>query len=164
VLTDAESTHPILVFGGHRSFSARYTDPRVMVAAFNQPLPEPTSPTVAVTFQGDGLGHVRDVVADRAAAAGLSADRVLALQLAVNELAANTVAHTAGPGTLRVWQDHEGLVCEIKDSGTLTDALAGRRGQREDDSRGLLLVHCLCDLVEVHTEDSATTIRLRMTA
>lgn len=49
----------------------------------------------------------------------------------------------------------------MRDKGRLTDPLAGRRPVPRDQhgGRGLLLVNLLADLVRVHTEPSATTIR-----
>lgn len=85
--------------------------------------------------------------------------------LCVNELAANTIEHTGGPGLLSVWTDDEELVCQIDDTGHITDPLAGRVAPPWDaeGGRGLLLIHELSDLVLIHTGICGTTVRLHFT-
>lgn len=162
-LADAASTHPLLRRDGGRAFSPAYADPDRVVAAFNVPLTDGPSEEL-ITFDAARLGEVRRAVVRLARDAGLASERVTDLQLAVNEVATNAVVHTSGPGTLRIWREPEELICEIRDRGRLADRLAGRAPvDRYDNSgRGLLIVHELCDLVEIHTGDSGTTIRLHM--
>jgi anti-sigma regulatory factor (Ser/Thr protein kinase) len=168
VLADAEGTHPILVDGEQRSVCDRYVDPAELVAAYNRPLPEPGGPVATLNFDAaSGLAAVRGLVAEHAARAGLPADRALELQIAVNEVATNTLVHTTGAGRLRIWIEQDNLICEIRDSGRLSDLLPGRRrapDPRPDSGRGLLLVQTVCDLVSVYTQDTATTTRLHMRA
>lgn len=163
-LADAEGTHPALVAGGVTTPCAGYVDPREMVEAFNQPLPEPTASTATLRFDATNLPAVRMLVADHAAAASVDADRARELQYAVNELATNSVEHAGGDGRLRVWSEPEWLVCEIQDTGHLTDPLVGRRPATAGTGRGrgLLLIHALCDLVTIHTRPASTTIRLQI--
>ncbi len=84
--------------------------------------------------------------------------------LAVNELAANSIEHSGGTGTLTVWTNPEHLVCQLTDAGQLTDPLTGRIPVPPDalGGRGLLLVNQLCDLVRVHTSAAGTTIRIHL--
>jgi anti-sigma regulatory factor (Ser/Thr protein kinase) len=166
VLADALGTHPVRVSGEQRSACGNYADPAELVAAHNRPLPEPDGPAAVLYFDAaSGLTSVRGLVAEQAACAGLPASRVLELQIAVNEVATNTLAHTTGPGRLRIWAEPGSVICEIRDSGRLTDPLPGRRrapGPSPDRGRGLLVVQAVCDLVSVYTEEAATTTRLHM--
>ena len=84
--------------------------------------------------------------------------------LAVNEIAANSVQHGGGSGTLRIWREGDVLTCEIRDSGHLDDPLADRRrpAPGEDGGRGLWLANQLCDLVQVRSFTTGTTVRLHM--
>jgi len=97
--------------------------------------------------------------------AGLPGDTVEAVVLAVNELAANTIEHTDGPGLLSTWTEARELVCQIDDTGHITDPLAGRVPPPWDaeGGRGLLLIHELCDLVLLHSSPRGTTVRLHFT-
>ena len=55
---------------------------------------------VSLPFDIDSLAALRQFVAEHAVRVGLTVDRVADLQLAVNELATNTVTHANGPGVL----------------------------------------------------------------
>ncbi|HEX4833485.1 MAG TPA: ATP-binding protein [Trebonia sp.] len=111
------------------------------------------------------LSEVRAKVRSYAKRAGLSEARLNDLVIAVSEAAANTVRHARSPGTLDMWHDEHEIVCEIRDQGVITDPLAGKRRPASDAlaGHGLWLVHQLCDLVELLSGDSGTTIRMHMT-
>lgn len=165
VLADATRTHPILIEGAVRQHSRDYAGPEPVVAAYNQPLPDPSDDVATLIFTVGGLVQVRQFVAEHARHAGLPADRRADLQIAVNEVAANTLDHTGEPGTLRIWRESASLVCEVRDSGQLTDLLVGRipPALESERGRGLLLVNHLCDLVRIHTRPASTTVRLYLT-
>jgi anti-sigma regulatory factor (Ser/Thr protein kinase) len=164
VITDAERTHPVMVDDAGRKPSDRYGDPTAVVAAFNRPFPDPVGPAVTLIFDADELPAVRRFVADHAAAAGLDSARIGDLAVAVNEVATNAVIHGGGPGTLRIWRERGSVVCELCDPGQISDPLAGRIPPTLDSEhgRGLLLVHHMCDLVQMYTHRTSTTIRLHM--
>ena len=86
------------------------------------------------------------------------------LVLAVSEVAANTLRHTPSSGTLAIWHDPHEIVCEIRDNGVITDPLAGRRRPAPDalGGHGLWLVHQVCDLVELRSDNTGTTVRMHM--
>lgn len=163
VLDDARATHPVLVDAAGRRSSTVF-DPDDVVARYNQPLSDPTAPVARLRYDLGTLSEVRRFVTGQAEAAGLAEDRLADLQIAVTELAANSVAHAGGTGDLRVWWAGEHLVCEIRDDGRLTDPLAGRLTPAHHGigGRGLAIVHALCDLVLVHTSSVGTTVRLHM--
>jgi anti-sigma regulatory factor (Ser/Thr protein kinase) len=161
-LADAESTHPTVVHGDERKPSSRYAEPTAVVAAFNRPFPEPLRPVPEVAFDAAALSGVRDFVASQARQAGLGRDRANDLQLAVNEVATNTVNHAGGAGMLRIWPERGSVVAEVRDHGRFTDPMAGRIPPAPDSERGrgLLLVNYLCDLVQFHRTEAGTVIRL----
>jgi anti-sigma regulatory factor (Ser/Thr protein kinase) len=167
VLADAARTHPVLVRGDDRRSNRDYAEPGAVVAAFNQPLPEPAVEAGQVTsfaFEAGQLATVRHLVADRGRLVGMDPERITDLQMAVNEVAANTIEHTGRPGTLRIWRERQRLICEVRDSGRLTELLVGRipPAPSSERGRGLVLVNYLCDLVRVHTQPTGTTIRMHM--
>ena len=47
--------------------------------------------------------------------------------------------HGGGTGRLRVWQTHESLVCEIRDSGLITQPLVGRERPDSQATAGVAL-------------------------
>jgi anti-sigma regulatory factor (Ser/Thr protein kinase) len=163
-ITGAERTHPMMIREGHQQASASYAAGGLIPAECDGPLSHPPPGAVALTYRHDQRA-VRHFAADRARLAGLSLDRTGDLVIAVGELAGNTLTHTGGPGTLTMWQVDGEIICQISDSGQITDPLAGtRRPHAADPSRGrgLWVVDQLCDLVEMRTGPGGTTIRLHM--
>jgi anti-sigma regulatory factor (Ser/Thr protein kinase) len=118
---------------------------------------------MSVTYRTN-LAEVRALVFKHATGAGLTQTRANDLVLAVSEVAANTLRHTTSHGTLNIWHDQHEIVCEVHDEGTITDPLAGSRPPAPDASggHGLWLVNQVCDLVEMRSDASGTTIRMHM--
>jgi anti-sigma regulatory factor (Ser/Thr protein kinase) len=118
---------------------------------------------MGLTYSTD-LAAVRAEVEKQARRASLPEAKVIDLVLAVSELAANTIKHAQSSGVLEIVYDDREVVCTIRDAGTITDPLAGRRQPAPDalDGHGLWLVHEVCDLVEMRSDESGTTIRVHM--
>lgn len=116
----------------------------------------------AFDFSREGLSQVRGRVEGAASLIGLAADRTADLVLATSELAANTIVHGGGTGTLRVWRDSARLVVEVEDRGMIEEPLAGRirPSQTQLGGRGLWLANQLCDLVQIRSGSHGTTVRL----
>lgn len=111
------------------------------------------------------LSEVRALAEAQARAAGLAEDRVTDFVIAVSEVAANTVRHARSAGSMEIWSDAGEVICEIRDSGVIADpAAAGRQPPAADANggHGLWLVHQICDEVELHSDQSGTTVRLHM--
>ena len=127
------------------------------------PLPPPGGDAVFHTYRTD-LAKVRALVLQQGRAAGLTESRATDLVLAVSEVAANTLRHTQSAGTLTIWRQPGELVCEIQDEGTIADPLAGQRrpGADATGGHGLWLVYQVCDLVELRSDETGTTIRMHM--
>jgi len=161
VLADAERTHPVLITGGRSRPGRSYPGAGLFPAGCDQPLPSPPARAAALAYQDD-LAHVRAFAAARARRAGLPADRARDLVIAVSELAANTWRHTDGGGTLHIWAADGEVLCQVHDGGHVGDPLAGRRRPIPEAGRGhgLWVVNQLCDLAELRTASTGTTIRL----
>lgn len=129
-----------------------------------QPLSAPPDGAEVLRYRA-GLAGVRDFTAAWARRAGLPPNRVNDLVIAVAELAANTLAHTSGPGTLTLWIADDEVICQVQDQGQITDPLAGRLRPAPDapgGGRGLWVVHQVCDQVEIRTGQAGTTVRVHM--
>ena len=127
-------------------------------------LDDPPPGAVTLIYR-ENQAAVRRWAADRARRAGLAPERVGDLVIAVGELAGNTLLHTSGPGSLTIWVADGEIICQVQDSGQISDPLAGTRRLDATDpgrGRGLWVVNQLCDLVEMRTGASGTTIRLHM--
>jgi anti-sigma regulatory factor (Ser/Thr protein kinase) len=133
------------------------------VTEYEEMLRPPPAAAVSITYR-DNLAEVRQFVRDNAARAGLPAARVGDLVIAVSELAANTLSHTDGSGTLHMWAASGELLCQVQDGGHLADPLAGRIRPPPDAGRGhgLWVVRQLSDALDITTGPGGTVIRLRM--
>lgn len=162
VLADAYATHPVVVDAGREEYSDTY-DPDRVVAAFNQPLARPLR-AAGFAFVAERLPDARDFAVAQAKRLGLAGEREDDFALAVAELTTNSVVHGGGSGTVWVWGEGGQVLCEVTDSGQLSDPLAGRRPPLRDQlgGRGLLMVNYLTDLVRVHTGPEGTAIRFHL--
>jgi anti-sigma regulatory factor (Ser/Thr protein kinase) len=129
-----------------------------------QPLTTPPVGAEVLRYQA-GLAGVRDFTAAWARRAGIPPRQVSDLVIAVAELAANTLAHTSGPGTLTLWATDDEVICQVQDQGHITDPWAGRFRPAPDapgGGRGLWVVRQVCDRVEIRSGQAGTTVRVYM--
>ncbi len=164
VLAQAERSHEVVLLPGERwDRTAPYDGTSLAMRWFAAELPEPQVPVQSTRFDGGDLRRVRRIAGAAARAVGVSDEHVADLELAVYELAANSVQHGGGGGELRLWREPDALVCEVRDTGHVSDPLVGRRpGTTQDASgRGLWMVNRLCDLVQVRSTPAGTTVRVR---
>jgi anti-sigma regulatory factor (Ser/Thr protein kinase) len=160
VLADARRTHQEPAAAGATAATWRDNLP----PECDQPLGAPPAEAEALSYKTD-LSPVRRLVERHARWAGLSEDRTVDLVLAANEIAANTISHTDGPGVIHVWHTDGEILCQVHDNGRITDPLAGRvRHGPDDRGHGLWLVNQVCDLVEMRSGEDGTTVRMHLSA
>jgi anti-sigma regulatory factor (Ser/Thr protein kinase) len=153
-------THPEILEGGRRRPSRGYG------AGTNQPreaeLPPPPVSAEFIAYDSQ-LHPVRALARRYGERAGLSTDRCADLVLAVSEVTANTLAHTAGDGTAHIWTSGHEVLCQIHDDGWITDPMAGRKRPPPDSpGHGLWVVNHVCDLVQMRSGPAGTTTRLHI--
>jgi anti-sigma regulatory factor (Ser/Thr protein kinase) len=105
---------------------------------------------------------VRRTVRQFALSCALSTEQADDLELAASELASNCIRHGGGGGSVAMWREPGAVIVEFSDSGRLTDPLVGRRrpDAQAEGGMGVYLVHQLCDLVQVRSGPSGTTVRV----
>lgn len=161
VLADAARTHPVLVDQDGTHDSGRYAPDAVLVDC-NQPLLAPRG-SERFVVDAAGLPGLRRVVAAFGQRQGLRADRAEDLVLVLTELATNSVEHAGSPATVLLGRTADRVVCQVRDTGYISDPLAGRRpavpNQRR--GRGLLLVNHLSDLVRGHSRPGETVTEVQ---
>jgi anti-sigma regulatory factor (Ser/Thr protein kinase) len=162
LITAAHQSHPVIGNGRPARTSDRFSSD-VATAVLCGVLPAPPCPVDSVTFDIDRLHQVRAFVA-RGAAAVLDARRAADFVLAVDEVATNSVRYGGGSGTLRIWDDGRALVCDVRDRGYIRDPMVGRVRPTRDQigGRGLWIANQLCDLVQIRSDNSGTTVRVHM--
>ena len=163
VIADAVRTHPAVIKDRQETASAGYLGPPDLPPRCTRALPRPPAHAETLGYHDD-LRPVRGFVASRARGAGLTPSRISDLVLAVSELAANSLRHTDGGGTVQVWPAGGEVICQVADTGQITDPLAGHRARSDEllGGNGLWLVNQVCDLVQARTGQAGTTTRLHM--
>jgi anti-sigma regulatory factor (Ser/Thr protein kinase) len=129
-------------------------------------LSPPASTPETFSYGLTELGEVRRWVAVGAERVGMDPTGVTDLVTATSELAANSVMHGGGKGTLRLWCEDDSLLAEVEDDGRIEEPLAGRirPGAMQEGGRGLWLANQLCDLVQIRSGDGGTVVRLHLFA
>lgn len=130
---------------------------------FRSLLPAPPGDARLLEFAGaEDLERVRQHVTEHAGRFGLPGARVSELVFVVHELAANSVAHGGGRGTLHVWAEGDTLLCDVRDRGVVGEPLAGRLRPdvEHEGGRGLWLVNHLAELVQLRSSPEGTTVRV----
>lgn len=165
VVARACCTHPLVHDAdGRVRHSTSFDGLAVAAEPCRVPLPEAPADAQTIPIMPAGLAAMRAVVARRAMRAGLTPERREDLVLAVNELAANSIRHGGGAGTLTIWETAAALVCQVTDAGRIADPLAGRilPEPGQIGRYGLWLVNQLCDLVEQRTLPRGNLVRVSM--
>jgi anti-sigma regulatory factor (Ser/Thr protein kinase) len=161
VLEDALRTHPqILTRDGPRATEA-FVDPRAFIRLRSRIQAPPQGAPAFAINDADDLAPARNWVSARAAAAGLAAERIEDLEVAVSEAATNALVHGTPPRCVWVYERERLLICHVHDGGPgLADPLAGYLPPELDreGGRGLWLIRQICDVVEAaHDETGSHT-------
>lgn len=165
VVADAHRTHPVVIdAGGRPARSGDYAAPMsVWQRDTHLPPPPPRAHRVEV-HETSEVGDVRRLVRAAARRIALTADRVGDAMLVATELVANSLRHGGGCSTVTLWAGADGLTIDVRDRGQVREPLVGRRapGLNASGGRGLWLVNCLCDLVQLHSGPAGTTVRVQL--
>lgn len=163
VLERAALSHSCIARQGRTETSARFEpDPDCMAGD----LPPPATRPDDFSFGLNDLGEVRGRVALAAERAGLDPRPAADFVIAASELAANSVMHGGGTGTLRLWREGDDLLAEVEDAGQIDEPLVGRLRPHisQEGGRGLWLANQLCDLVQIRSGENRTKVRLHVPA
>ena len=165
VVAEALRTHPIVRLAGRPpAESPHYPGARRLGRPFSAPLSEPPAGASSMDFDAASLSLVRSFVWHEAMDGGLGEQRASDALLAVNEAGTNSVRHGGGHGTLLSWPAAGAVIFEARDRGRMYDPLAGGTRPPPDrvDGRGLWMMNQLCDLVQIRSFTTGTTVRLHL--
>lgn len=166
VLDFGPINHPMLLGADGEVTSTQFVQPHELVLnGDRQPLPPPGGDAETIRFTGRELKRLRQGVGDYARARGMDRNLITSLVISVSEIAANSVEHGAGHGTITMWVADGELVCEVADpGGALHDPLPGYIPPEPESPRGygLWISRQLCDLVELRAEDGLLRVRLHL--
>lgn len=164
VVDRAHHTHPVMRGSTGAALSLEYEAATAIGAALAAPLEAPPPDAAQLGFAGTAdVRRARDFVRGWARESGVDVERAEDLLLAVSEVATNSVRHGGGRGTLRVWREHEAVVCECTDQGRIEEPMVGRRrpARGQVGEWGLWVANQICDLVQIRSSPAGSTVRLR---
>lgn len=162
VVSDARCAHPRVCERGRIGPSDEYAPDRVLARRNTAR----TVPDDAVVFRVMTSGDLRDArrsVREHLRAQDLPDRRIADTEMAVTELATNSLTHAADGCRIALWLDHGDIVATVEDAGHLAEPLAGRRipDPGAPGGRGLLVLNHLARLVRIHTTPTSTTVQAR---
>lgn len=162
-LERAATTHKLISREGRTEESAAFDHEFDSLAG---ELPPPRVRPETLGFGLTELSEVRRRAAAASERAGMDSRTVADVVTATSELAANSVMHGGGSGTLRLWRENGSLLVEVEDEGLIEEQLVGRLrpGLTQEGGRGLWLANQLCDLVQIRSGESGTVVRLHVLA
>ncbi|MFG2090841.1 anti-sigma factor RsbA family regulatory protein [Spirillospora sp. NPDC048824] len=165
VLDAAARTHPELAGPDGTAPAGRFTGPAEFCAECDAgPLPSPPATAARRSFATGGLPALRSFLTAEARRLGLAEERTLPFVLAANEVATGIVRDGGGQGSLWVWAEGGGLVCDITDPARiLTGRFAGYEppGGPGHDAQ-MWAVRRLCHIVEIRSGPRGTRLRLHV--
>ena len=162
VLAEAYRSHPTIVGNDSYAGSPSYGGRAHADSMFHTELPPMPGQPAEMVFTLEHISHVFTFVTVEAGAAGLRSDKNVNLATAIRQLAADGLARGGTIGTIRVWDDPQAATFDIHTPAPIDDLLAGRHPPRRDPARDdpLLWANQICDLVQIRSTPSGTTVRL----
>lgn len=160
VTAEADRSHPAIIDLRSYRGSSAYQGRTHVDSLFCADLPLLSGRPTEQIFTAALLQDVFALVLRVATGANLWSDQALALATSARELAEDSLSRGADRGIVRLWDQAERLVCEITDSTSVDDQLAGRRGPADQLHRGLRSANEQCALVQMRSNPSGTAVRL----
>jgi hypothetical protein len=162
VLAEASRSHPALTTTGSYAGSRSYRGHHHAETLFAADLPPIEGPVTEIEVTPADLAAAAEAVTLQAASGDLGSDQVISLADTVRRLADDSLDRGARRLTVRVWDRPDVLVCEVADTTVIRDLLVGRRRPARAERDPVWLANQVCDLVQVRSRESGTTIRLQM--
>lgn len=160
VIAEAHCSHHAVFDAQSYRGSTTYGGRAHVDLLFGADLPHLSGDPVEWTFTYGNVADVFAFVMREACAANLWSDKALDLASAARRLAVDTLHRGGDRGMIRIWDQSSALICEVSDQTVIEDVLAGRRSSSRDLDRGLWSANQSCDLVQMRSSPSGTTVRL----
>ena len=159
----SRQTHSAVMDGTGCRPNEQFADPAAILQGLATVTPAPAG---AVVLRCDGpadVSEARRIVRDHGTRAGLDADTIDDLALAVTEVLTNALTHGQAPWRLHLYDGGATWVCHVHDSGAGPgDPFTGFAPPAvpSDHGYGLWLARQLCDAVDVDVDATGTHVRL----
>jgi MEDS: MEthanogen/methylotroph, DcmR Sensory domain len=162
VISEAHRSHPAVMDGDRYHGNSQYGGRAHVEAMFSSDLPELDGKPAEYSFTPESVDRVFNILTLEAYGAGLWSDKVTDVAATTRRLASCSLRRGAMEGTIRIWDAPHALICEVSDDTMIDDVLAGRRALASSDRDGLSAANRKCDLVQLRSTESGTTVRLHM--
>jgi MEDS: MEthanogen/methylotroph, DcmR Sensory domain len=160
VIDEAYRSHPVVIEADAYRGSTSYAGSAHLEMMLGQELPALAGEPTTIPFSAANLGRLRAFLKLEGHVAGLGLQQAADLATVTSGLAAESLRRGATSGTIRVWRQPRSVVCEVVDDTHLEDPLAGRRAPLVDGADALWAANQLCDLVQLRTTATGTTVRV----
>jgi DcmR-like sensory protein len=160
VIDEAYRSHPVVIEADAYRGSTSYAGRAHLETMLGQELPVLVGEPTTIPFSRRNLGRLRAFLKLEGHVAGLGLQQAADLATVTYGLAANSLDRGAINGTIKVWRQPRSVVCEVVDDTHLDDPLAGRRAPLVDGADALWAANQLCDLVQLRTTPTGTTVRV----
>ncbi len=163
LLDIALRTHRTVMRDGVVVPNACFDDPRLMLADLAAVVAPPVDAVTLDCASPSDVALARSMVRLHGAEAGLDADLVADMALAVTEVLTNALVHGAPPALVHIYDEDATWVCHVQDGGEgAMDPLTGLLppAQPSDHGYGLWLARQLCAAVDVGNDVTGTHVRL----
>ena len=160
VIDEAYRSHPVVIEADAYRGSTSYAGRAHLEMMLGQELPTLVGEPTTIPFSRRNLGRLRAFLKLEGHVAGLGLQQAADLATVTYGLAADSLERGATGGTIRVWRQPRSVVCEVVDDTHLDDPLAGRRAPLVDGADALWAANQLCDLVQLRTTPTGTTVRV----
>ena len=160
VIEEAHRSHPVIIDAVSYQGSAHYAGRAHADLMFAAELPDLAGPSVATAFSAHNLGRLQTYIRLELHVAGLPDDQAAGLAVAIHRLALGSLHRGATEGTVRIWNNRKGVICEVADRTTIEDLLIGRRAPLDHEHDGLWYANQICDLVQMRSSGAGTYVRV----
>jgi len=159
-IAEAHRSHPTIISQDSYCGSQNYEGWAHADVMFHAELPPMPGQPMQLSFTSAQVDDIFALLTCAGVTAGLWSNQLVSIATAVRRLAAGCLAGCTDGGILRVWDHPRALTCEVSSTTVVNDLLAGRRTPRPDDDDPLWWANRVCDLVQLRSTSSGTTIRL----
>lgn len=160
VVEEAHRSHPVLVEADSYQGSRKYGGRAHVDSLFSSELEEPVTAPIEIAFGPADIVDLEERVAAELMLSGLAPEPASRLATATHQLAICSLSRGAAHGRVRLWRQPHAFIGEVADDAVVHDLLLGRRVPFGEEHDGLWLANQLCDLVQLRSTTSGTTVRV----
>jgi hypothetical protein len=159
VVEEAHRSHPVIVEAGSHRGSAHYAGLGHVDALFRQGLSTPLGSPRQAVYTQETIHRSAAYVKLELYIAGLPVERAAQLAAATRLLAEASLHRGSPDVAIRMWSDADAVTCEVTDNAPVMDLLYGRQVPT-DEHEGLWQANQACDLVQLRSTSTTTTVRI----